>query len=719
RRVAARAAARRIAEEQGWTLGREVGFHVRFDRTFDPDRTRVLVVTEGILVQQLQADPFLDGVGALVFDEFHERSIHSDLALAMARRVRAEVRDDLRLIVMSATLDAGPIADYLDAPTIASEGRLFPVAIDHENGPTVRDDRDTRRTLPGRVAAQVRRCLDDGAAGVLAFLPGVGEIRRTAAQLDGRVGARVLPLYGALKPAQQDAALRPLPGGERKIVLATNVAETSVTVAGIDAVVDSGLARQLRYDPAVGLDRLVLAPISAASATQRAGRAGRLGPGRCLRLGALSDARGRAARETPEIRRLDLAGPALQLLAWGEGDLDAFGWFERPEPARLDAARDLLRRLGALGPAGVTDDGQRMARLPLHPRLARLVLAGLDAGVRDDAARLAALLSERDVVRQSGDAAYDVDADPLDRLDACLRAVDGGYGECACGPVDRNRARDVLRVADHVVRASRRVTTRVSTGRSVETRIATDRTRGAKRVSVDHTVDETTDRADALCRALLRAYPDRVVRRRDDDATRGVMVGGKGVRLSPACGVRAAKCFVALELDGGRGPEAWVRQAARVARAWLDPALVVEEDVVVFDASRARAIGRRIMRYDDLVLDERDAPASPDAAAAVLAEAAIDAALEEWRQGAASRALPWDDRDVAAWLARLRSLAGWMPALDLPTFDDAASLRPVVEALCAGRRSFDDLRRAPLLDVLRGWLPRAQLLALDRHAPAR
>ncbi|MCL4838948.1 MAG: DEAD/DEAH box helicase, partial [Thermoanaerobaculia bacterium] len=334
RRIAARAAARRIADERGWTVGEEVGYQVRFERRARPD-TPLLVVTEGILVQMLQADPLLEGIGTLVFDEVHERSLFTDLALALARRVQAEVRPDLRLLAMSATLETAPLAAFLGgAAVVESQGREHPVEV-------VRLPRRDERPLAEQVAAGVRRALAAVDGDVLVFLPGAGEIRACETALEplaATAGLAVVPLFGDLPAAAQDAALRPL--ARRKVVLATNVAETSVTVDGVAAVVDSGLVRRLQLDPGTGLDRLALGRVSRASADQRAGRAGRQGPGWALRLWTEHDERGLLPYEQPEIARVDLAWAALQLLAWGERDPAAFGWLEPPPAAALVRALD-------------------------------------------------------------------------------------------------------------------------------------------------------------------------------------------------------------------------------------------------------------------------------------------------------------------------------------------------------------------------------------------
>ncbi len=371
RRVAARAIARRIAEEQGWTLGGEVGWQVRFERRFGRD-TRLLVATEGVLTRRFQSDPLLSGFRTIVLDEFHERSLHADLALAFARQAW-RARDDLRILVMSATLDAGPVAAFLgDCPVIDVPGRPYPIEVRHE----------PRVTLAGAV----RSALERAGGHILCFLPGAPEIRRAQADLGGLAGARVLPLHGTLSAEEQDLALAP--SVVRKVILATNVAETSLTVEGVTDVIDSGQHKVLRYDAARGLDRLELERIPADAAEQRAGRAGRTGPGRVMRLWDERD-RLRPRRE-PEIGRVDLAGPLLEVLAWG-GDVAGFEWFEAPPLEGVAAAVGLLERLGAVSGGRLTPEGEAMHRLPLHPRLARVLIS---AGGGARAAAVCAVLGE-------------------------------------------------------------------------------------------------------------------------------------------------------------------------------------------------------------------------------------------------------------------------------------------------------------------------------------
>jgi ATP-dependent helicase HrpB len=686
RRIAARAAARRMAEEGEWRLGEEVGYQVRFENRAGP-ATRILVVTEGILVQRLQSDPFLEDVGVVLFDEFHERSLHSDLSLAMARRVQREVRQDLRLVAMSATLDPGPIAGYLsDCPVIESRGRLFPVSISWLDP---RRDRGgpLETPLPGLVAGAARRVLGETDGDVLVFLPGVGEIQRCSealAPLAAEQDLAVLPLYGDLPAEQQDAVLRPL--DLRKIVLATNVAETSITIDGVTAVVDSGLVRRLRFDPSTGLDRLELGKISRASAEQRAGRAGRQALGVCLRLWGEWEQAALPEREVPEIARVDLAGPALQLLSWGETDLAAFGWFEAPEPATLAAAETLLRRLGATDEHGVTAIGRSMARLPIHPRMARLLVEGHRLGHPREAALLAALLSERDPfprTTRTTRTARTSRSDLLDRLDSL---------EDRTGAVNAGAVRFVFKARDQLADMARR-----------ELGAA-----GRPASGAEH-------RDDALLRALLAAYPDRIARRREARSPRGVMVGGRGVRLAEESAVLEPDLFLCVNVGGSGGggagsqSEDLVRLASEVEPEWLSVDLLRTSIEVAFDEERERVIAWKRTRYEDLTIRETEVPASGEAAERLLAETAA---------ARPDRALALDDPEVAGFLTRVRWLAGWMPDLSLPLFDTESFAR-ILPALAAGKRSFAELRRAPLLPILESALSWEQRQALEKEAPER
>jgi ATP-dependent helicase HrpB len=389
RRVAARAAAARIADENRWTIGREVGYQIRFERKIGPE-TRLRVLTEGVLTRQMLDDPFLEGVGIVILDEFHERSLHVDLAIAMLCELQQTVRPDLLIAVMSATMDAAPAARFLgDCPVIQVPGRTFGVEIEYRAGGAV--------SVVDRVADAIRDIVgkNDSQGDVLVFLPGAQEIRAVQADLadlQQRHALAVFPLYGSLPAEEQMAALRPIE--RRKIILATNIAETSLTIEGVKWVIDAGLARVPMFDVRRGLDRLELKRISKASATQRAGRAGRTAAGRCVRLWSMKEQAALDEFELPEVRRVDLCGAVLDLYAWGKSDPAAFGWFEPPDPEALQHARNLLEMLGAVDRNGVTELGRRLMRVPAHPRIGRLLCAAADAGCLEEGAILAALLSE-------------------------------------------------------------------------------------------------------------------------------------------------------------------------------------------------------------------------------------------------------------------------------------------------------------------------------------
>jgi ATP-dependent helicase HrpB len=551
RRVAARAMARRIADERGWTTGREVGWHVRFERRFS-DATRVLLATEGILTARLQQDPLLADFRTIVLDEFHERSIHADLGLALARQAW-RARDDLRLVVMSATLDAEPVRAFLDGcPHVDVPGRLHPIDVGYR--PSV------------AVAAAVAELTASGGGSVLCFLPGAGEIARALGEVRHEVGGAVdvLPLHGSLPADEQDRAVAE-PSG-RRVILATNIAETSLTVPGVTAVVDTGLHKVARYDEDRGIDSLSLERIPADSAAQRAGRSGRLAPGRVLRLWDRAD-RLRPHGEA-EIHRVDLTDAALDVLAWG-GDPRTFEWFDPPAAQRVDAALALLRSLGAIRDGRVTPLGERLKRLPLHPRLGRMLI---EAGGARSVALACALLSDRHAPLRH----------PPTTTSDLLSAVDD---ERALPP----RVREIA------------------------ARLATDHdtaTRGGQPLG-----DE------AFRRAIFSGYPDRVARRRATASPRFLLASGHGAVLGRESGVRDAEFVVAVDVQAGRrgeNAEATIRIASAVERDWLE---TTREVVHEFDASagRVRAIERECCGA--IVVGERPVAVDPVRAARLIAEA--------------------------------------------------------------------------------------------------
>jgi len=691
RRITARACARRIAFERGVSLGGEVGYQVRFDRCIG-SKTRLKIVTEGIFLRMLQDDPFLETVAAVVFDEFHERSLNSDLALAMARRVQETVRPELKIVVMSATLEAAPIAHWLGGcPTVESRGRLYPVEVSYVEDPQ-------RRPVAQRAADAVTQLLDRTPGDLLVFLPGVGEIRQTARRLEPLAAARdlaVLPLYGDLPAEKQDEVLGPI--ARRKVVLSTNVAETSLTIDGVTAVVDTGLARSLRFDPDVGMDRLQLVYISQAAADQRAGRAGRTQPGICLRLWAERTHRQRPAAEEPEIRRLDLSGPMLELRTWGERDPAAFPWFEVPPAASLQQAESLLRQLGAVDAGGnVTALGRGMCRLPVSPRLARMLLQGQRLGQPGAVALAAALLSERDPFGRGDDAppwrraaAADSDSDVYDRVAALEEFEASGCVDASPERIHRSTAQFILHVRDQLLRELRAP--------------------HAPRGDIHHAEhDEHIGPAEAVRQSLLTAFPDRLVRRSGPGSRSGRMVGGRGVRMADSSAVRNAPLFLAVDVDRGES-EALVRLASAVERDWLSADRLAVRTEVEFDAAAGRVIARRRVYWEDLLLEESPETLPDGDAAAILATAAAQR-LDE--------VFPWDDADVAGYVNRVRCLAAWMPELQLPLLD-AEGIRSILPQVCRGCRSLDELRRTAWLGHLQGLLTPQQQQALAREAPER
>jgi ATP-dependent helicase HrpB len=692
RRLAARAAARRMAFERAVTLGDEVGYQVRFDQCCGP-QTRLVAITDGILLRRLQDDPFLESVSAILFDEFHERSLNVDLTLAMARRVQQTVRPDLKLIVMSATLAAGPVAKYLgDCQIITSEGRLHPVEIRYR--PAI-----TTQPLVDQVVSAVDELLRSTPGNLLVFLPGVREIQQAGDRLTsiaGQAQAIVLPLYGDLSPEQQDRVLGPQP--QRKIVLATNVAETSVTIDGVTGVIDSGLVRQMQFDPGLGLDRLLLTKISQASSDQRAGRAGRTQPGVCLRLWMEREQRGLSADTEPEIRRVDLAGPVLELLCWGESDVNAFPWFEAPRPEAVAQALSLLSILGAVDDGQPTDLGRQMVQLPVHPRLARLLIAGHRFGVADRAAWMAALLTERDPFERPdfsrrpgslGPAHYSF-SDVLDRVQALEEFSRHGRADTAAGRLHTGAARFLQQAQQQLLRLVN----------SAHRTSADARQRAAQ-------PQHGWERDEAVLKALLSAFPDRVARRREPLNRKGVMVGGRGIRLADSSLVLQPELFLCVDTDAGQG-EIFVRQASGIERDWL-PADQIEVTIdVAFDANQEKIVAQRRTRYFDLILDE--STTSPPSGAQV-SEALAAAALKNL-----TRAVPWDDPAVSSFITRVRCLRNWLPDCDLPIFDDN-TLAELLPGLCTGCRSFTELHRAPWAAALRSSLTYQQQQVLDREAP--
>lgn len=691
RRIAARAAADFVARARGAEVGGEVGYRVRFERCGGPS-TRLWFLTEGVLGRHLAGDPFLEDAGIVVLDEFHERHLQGDVALAVVRELQESVRPDLKLVVMSATLETEGLAAYLGGcPVLTSEGRTYPVRIEHA-------EPGDERTLALRAAAAARRLMiEEGSGDVLVFLPGASEIRKTAAAIEPLAvahGFDVVPLHGNLPLEAQERALRR--GPRRRIVLATNVAETALTVEGVTAVIDSGLARVARFDARRGIDALSVAAISRAAADQRAGRAGRTAPGRCIRLWPKAEHRARRAHETPEILRLDLSATVLELHAWGLRDVGGFGWLDAPPAAALSHAERLLVRLGAVSRESreVTDMGRRLLRLPAPPRLARIVVEAADLGHAGLGALLAALASERDILleqrqlgRSAGDRWRSGPSDLELRAELFLEAARHGFaaGSCAALGLDRRSVHAVERARRQLCRAA----------------------------GVTPSLPDEID-GELARRSVLAGFPDRVVRRRQTGSPRGVMVGGTGVVLSETSVVREAELFVAIEVDAGlraMRSEAFVRLASAVERDWLEhlfPGSVHRQQELVFDEDRQRVVRRVRERYEDLVLNEQlSTEVDRSAAGEILARVARERP---------ERVVPVG-REEEAWLNRVRFLRRSMPELDLPA-DLHALRRETVAALCHGCASVGEVRKRDVLAALRGRLAPVQHLKIEHEAPA-
>lgn len=656
RRLAARAAAERMAETLGEAVGRSVGYRIRGEARVSA-ATRIEVVTEGILTRMLQHDPGLSGIGCVIFDEFHERSLSADLGLALTWEARGALRPDLLLIVMSATLHAAPVAGLLDeAPVITATGRAFPVETRWLARPALPGLRFEARAS-ALIAEAVAETEGSPGGGVLAFLPGEGEIARVAALLNGRLpaGCTIRPLYGAMRFQDQRAAIAPATSG-RKIVLATAIAESALTIEDIRTVVDCGRARRARFDPASGMTRLVTEPVTRAEADQRRGRAGRVAPGRSYRMWSRAEEGALAAFPPPEIAAADLAALALDLALWGAPEGAGLAFLTPPPAPALAEARALLAALGALDRAGrVTAHGRALAALPLHPRLGHmLVTAG------PSAAMLAALLGDRDPCRGAG-------AD----IGIRLAALHGRGTPPGTDPAALARIRDEARRLARLVAA-------------------------------------TEDPPDSAGMAAL-AYPDRIGLRRPGGPARYVLSGGKGAVIDEADPLSRARLIVATDLDGDQR-EARLRQGAELSEATLRRLFGAEigwQQTCRWSRREGRVLARRQERFGALVLTETPWPDAPP-------EAIAAAALDGLRQ----TGLPQSDaagrlRARAAFLAR--------EGADLPALDDAAlfdGADALILPFLAGRRSAADLAALDLTGPLLAALGPAGRATLDRLAPA-
>lgn len=696
RRLAARLLAGRVAEELGGRLGGLVGFQTRYERMVSAE-TRIQFITEGLLPRLLMGNRDLAGVDAVVFDEFHERGISSDLGLALVRELRRTSRPDLAVVVMSATLAAAPVCAFLDdCPHLHAEGRRYPVTTSYLPKPSPKPVWETVAEAVG----EVLRTEPEG--DVLAFLPGVFEIRRASELLRARWPSHslaVFPLYGDLTPEKQHEAVSWRE--TRKVIVATNVAETSLTIPGVRHVVDSGQVRQAHYDAVRGFDVLEIVPIARDSADQREGRAGREAPGTCRRLWTQGEERHKAPHTPPEIERLDLAGTLLTLLALGVDDPAGFPWFQAPRPEALAQARALLAMLGAVdGQGRLTDRGRDLSRFPAHPRLALLLQAGAAANCLEDAALAAAVLSERPPTlgsptekrRRQREDDLDFGDDPASDfaplLDLLHEAKRARFDRDACERLGlhANASRQIWQAAGHFLSYARQADLLAGTEPGI-----------------------------GLNRCLLRAFPDRLARRRDRGTLICELREGRRGELARESVARDESLLVVTEIretsGRGRGAKTILSLACGVREDWLledFPEAWEDEDEVVWDERREQVVRRRRLACLGVCLEESETADVPaDRAAGMLADRVLAGKLrlEGWNQ------------DVENWIGRVRWVASVFPERGLPTYDETERA-VIVREICAGATRFKDVRSRPCLDAVRHALSWNDLRFVEEMAPA-
>ncbi len=705
RRLAARLLAKRVAEEVGSPLGETVGYQIRLESRVS-DRTRIRFVTEGILLRQMSFDARLKGVSAIVFDEFHERHLYGDISLARALQIQQTIRPDLKLIVMSATLDTGVLKSYL-APCelLVSQGRSFPVRIEYlpksvnfEHDPVW----EVAARECGRVAGQ-------SSGDFLVFMPGAYEISRTVQAIQGSRGLRefvTFPLHGELPPEQQDRAVARY--DTRKIIVSTNVAETSLTIDGVTTVIDCGLARVARFDPHRGINTLLIEKISAASADQRAGRAGRTAPGVCVRLWTEREHGQRAPQELPEVRRLDLSEVVLTLKASGIDDVAGFPWIEKPDPKALERAELLLADLGAIARvagakhATITEVGRKMLRFPVHPRYARMLLAAQERGCVRPVALMAALTQGRNfllrgVPRDVEQAREEVLGEEHES-DFFLMMRAWRYADRANFTLDACRRLGIHAQAARQVGPLFEQFLEIAHGEGLD-------------------VSERRVDGEAVRKCVLAGFSDQLARRLDGGTLRCELVHQRRGVLARESAIGQASLLVAAEISEveGRGGEVNVllSLATAVEEAWLKeifPDDYRETRGVAYDESIKRVVSRRERRFRDLILDAKvssdEAPLNEAAALLTKEVLAGRLKLEAW------------DESVEQWIIRVNRLAEWFPELEVNPLTDA-DRATLIEQICYGELGYRDIKDKPVMPILRDWLTAEQLAVLDDYLPEK
>jgi ATP-dependent helicase HrpB len=700
RRLATRMLAAWVAQARDVKLGGEVGYQMRLDNVASA-ATRICYVTEGVLLRQMLGDPRLNGVNAIIFDEFHERHLYGDITLARALQIQESSRPDLIIIVMSATLDVAAVEKYLrPCAVLSSEGRTYPVVTEYLAQPA------GNAPVWDLAVRELKRLVREHPRGdALVFMPGAYEIARAVHAARDALGAQfaVFPLHGELPPQDQDAAVAKY--DRRKVVVATNVAETSLTIDGVRLVIDSGLARMPRYDPYRGINTLLVEKISRASADQRAGRAGRTAPGHCVRLWTAHEHNARAAQELPEVKRLDLAEVILTLKASGVDDVKGFRWLEAPEARALERAETLLADLGAVDDTtgAITQLGRRMVAFPVHPRYARMLLAAQVYGCVRPIALIAALTQGRDLLaRKHGthtDDGRDELSDGESESDFFVLMRGWRYAERNAFQIDRCRRLGINAQAARQVGPLFELFSRIAAEEGLDIR------------------ERPMDRA-AVQRCLLVAFPDHLAKRVDAGSQRCELVHGRGGTLARESVVKAPLFVVAevREVESGGGRERNLNVELNLATAikeeWLReifPQGFAETRAVVYDPALRRVVAREGKRFRDLLLEERVSDKPPaDEAAAILAREVVAGrlVLENW------------DEAVEQWILRVNRLREWMPELELPAIGEE-DRTVMVEHLCHGASSYNEIRTRPVLPVVKSWLSRQQQAWIEDYTPER
>lgn len=688
RRIAARMLARRVAEERGSALGGEVGYQIRLDNV-SSEVTRILYATEGILLRRLLGDPHLEGISAIIFDEFHERHLYGDITLARAIELQESSRPDLRIVVMSATLEGSRIKAYLGGcPELTAEGRTYPVEIEYLKYEPHDDS-------PWELAAEsVAEEFDRTEGDILVFMPGAYEIGRTIRELENRIGrlATILPLHGELQASDQDRAVAK--SANRKIIVSTNVAETSLTIDGVRTVIDAGLARVQRHDPNRGINTLLIDKISKASADQRAGRAGRTSAGRCLRLWTERDHSRRAEREAPEVLRLDLAEVCLTLKASGVSDLQGFRWIDAPDPRAVQRAEELLHDLGALDASGgVTSTGREMLKYPVHPRYARMFVAARQLGCLRAAALIAALTQSRRILvrtdRKTEDERREIfgmgRSDFFLHMRAFAWAERKGFSTRTCRElgIHAEASRQVHRLFRQFL-------------------------------EIAEADEESPATDDAIAKCILAGFADQVARRRTGGTLQCDVVHGRTAHLARDSVAQGSHLVVASEINEIEGRDGEVKtllsMVTELEEPWLEelfPEDFSQSEEFVFDAVQKRVVVRKHRHFRDLVLEyrERDAAPSP-AAAACLAEAVRDSPLDGWND------------EARQFVARTAFLAEACPDLGIKAIGDDAMALALLE-LCEGATRYREVKDKPLLPILKNLFTPMQVRDIESHAPSR